>query len=127
MNDIISCNIRNLRKRSGYTQKQVADLLGLDRSTYSYYELGKIKPDIATIMKLANIFGVHYTEILESEGSSGLSDSFSGRNIVEKSSVEKLCFERVTQEEKKFLDIFRNLSKDDREETIKFMNAKLDK
>ena len=78
-------------------------------------------------MKLANIFGVHYTEILESEGSSGLSDSFSGRNIVEKSSVEKLCFERVTQEEKKFLDIFRNLSKDDREETIKFMNAKLDK
>lgn len=127
MNDIISCNIRNLRKRSGYTQKQVADLLGLDRSTYSYYELGKIKPDIATIMKLANIFGVHYTEILESEGSSILSDSFKRRNIFDKSSLENLCFERVNQEEKTFLDIFRDLSKNDREETMKFMNNKLDK
>lgn len=116
-----------MRKRSGYTQKQVADLLGLDRSTYSYYELGKIKPDIATIMKLANIFGVHYTEILESEGSSSLADSFSERNIFDKSSVEKLCFERVTQEEKKFLNIFRDLSKSDREETMRFMSSKFNK
>ena len=127
MSNIISCNIRNLRKKTGYTQKQVADLLGLDRSTYSYYELGKIKPDVATIMKLANIFGVHYTEILESESSVGFSDSFSGKNILGKSSVEKWCFEKVNQEEKNFLGVFRDLSKDDREETMKFMNTKLDR
>lgn len=101
-------------------------MLGLDRSTYSYYELGKIKPDIATIMKLANIFGVHYTEILESEEHSSLSDSFYGarKSLISKTS-EKMTFERVTQEEKKFLNAFRNLSKGDRLKVLEFMGLKI--
>ncbi len=114
-----------MRSKSGYTQKQVADMLGLDRSTYSYYELGKIKPDIATIMKLANIFDVHYTDILESEEHSSFSDSFRGdrKSLINKTN-EKMTFERVTQEEKEFLIAFRNLSKGDRKETLEFMDLK---
>lgn len=100
-------------------------MLGLDRSTYSYYELGKIKPDIATIMKLANIFDVHYTDILESEEHSSFSDSFRGdrKSLINKTN-EKMTFERVTQEEKEFLIAFRNLSKGDRKETLEFMDLK---
>ena len=41
----ISEKIKKFRKKINYTQKQVADYLGVDRSTYSYYELGKIIPD----------------------------------------------------------------------------------
>lgn len=100
-------------------------MLGLDRSTYSYYELGKIKPDIATIMKLASIFDVHYTDILESEEHSSFSDSFRGnrKSLINKTN-EKMTFERVTQEEKEFLIVFRNLSKDGRKETLEFMDLK---
>ncbi len=101
-------------------------MLGLDRSTYSYYELGKIKPDIATIMKLANIFGVHYTEILESEEHSSFSDSFydNRKSLISKTS-EKMTFERVTHEEKKFLNAFRSLSNGDRLKVLEFMNLKI--
>ncbi len=114
-----------MRKKSGYTQKQVADLLGLDRSTYSYYELGKIKPDVVTIMKLSQIFNVHYTEILESESSVSFADSSNKISLNKtKKMPEKLIFEKLTEEEKYFLDKFRNLSDKNRKEIVNFMNTK---
>lgn len=60
---------------SGLTQKQIADILGIDRSTYSYYESGKIKLDVKTILNLSKIFGVDYTEILDAEQSSICADA----------------------------------------------------
>ena len=34
--------LRMLRHRAGLTQKQLADMLELDRSSYTYYETGKV-------------------------------------------------------------------------------------
>ena len=36
-----STNLRFLRKVNGFTQKELAVLLHIDRSTYAYYEIGK--------------------------------------------------------------------------------------
>ena len=33
--------IRELREKYGYTQKKMSELLGIERSTYTYYETGK--------------------------------------------------------------------------------------
>jgi len=38
--------IRNLRKERGLTQRQVADYLQIDRSTYAYYESGRTRTNI---------------------------------------------------------------------------------
>lgn len=35
-----STNLRFLRKVNGFTQKELAVLLHIDRSTYAYYEIG---------------------------------------------------------------------------------------
>ena len=35
-------NLRRLREGCGFSQKQVADAVHIDRSTYTNYELGKI-------------------------------------------------------------------------------------
>ncbi len=48
-------NLRLIREKLALTQKQLADALGLDRSTYSYYEVGKVTPDIFTLIKLSKI------------------------------------------------------------------------
>ena len=72
---LISSKIRYLREKVGYTQQQLANFLNIDRSTYAYYESGKTKPDIETIMKLSKIFNVPFTEFLESEHTVKLSDS----------------------------------------------------
>lgn len=67
---MISKILRKLRENSGLTQQQVAETLNIDRSTYAYYETGKTTPDINTIIKLAKIFNVSYTEIFEDEDKS---------------------------------------------------------
>ena len=118
----ISEKIKKFRKKINYTQKKVADYLGVDRSTYSYYELGKIIPDVKTIMSLSKIFGVNYTEILESEGAAQFSD-FSKNTQNTKSNN----FENITNEEKDLLLAFRMLSKNSKKETMNFINEKYKK
>lgn len=51
-------NLRELRQKAGYTQKDIACYLGIDRTTYVKYETGASEPNIDTITKLANYFGV---------------------------------------------------------------------
>ncbi len=98
----------------------MADLLGVDRSTYSYYELGKIKPDIKTIMKLADIFGVHYTDILESEKSFQFHDSLN-------SNSKNFNINNITPSEQNILKKIRSLSKDSQNDVVNFINKEIKK
>lgn len=50
--------LKELRKTKGVTQQTVADILGISREGYSYYENGHRKPDYEAISKLANYFDV---------------------------------------------------------------------
>ena len=47
-----------LRQKEGLLQRDVADQLHIDRSTYSYYERGKTNPPLDILIKLADYFGV---------------------------------------------------------------------
>ena len=51
----------------GYSQKNVADLLNVNRSTYTYYETGKTTPDPMTLNRIAKIFGVPLAEFFPEE------------------------------------------------------------
>lgn len=55
---MLATHLRLLREKNGLTQKQVADMLNIDRSTYAYYESGKTRPDILTIAKLARLYRI---------------------------------------------------------------------
>jgi transcriptional regulator with XRE-family HTH domain len=55
---LLAKNIKLFRLYNGYTQKQVADILNIERSTYAYYESGKSVPDIETIIKLARLYNI---------------------------------------------------------------------
>ncbi len=47
-----------VRKESGRTQAEVADALGIDRSVYAYYEMGKVAPDLPALRKLLDLYGL---------------------------------------------------------------------
>ena len=51
-------NLKAARKKSGKTQKEIADILGVGQSTYKNYECGIREPNGDTIVALANIFNV---------------------------------------------------------------------
>ena len=57
-----------IRKRQGYTQERLADLIGVAKSTVTGYEKGYREPNIATIKKLARIFGISIDELLGFDG-----------------------------------------------------------
>jgi transcriptional regulator with XRE-family HTH domain len=57
--------VRELRRARKWTQNDLADRLGLDRTTISKWERqGGSEPDIATIDKLANVFDVNTDYLL---------------------------------------------------------------
>ena len=50
--------IRELRKSEQKTQEEIAKMLNIATSTYGSYELGANEPNIETLIKLANYYGV---------------------------------------------------------------------
>ena len=54
---LISKNFRRLREQAGLSQKQLADLLGIDQSAVSLWEQGKTAPTAAKIVLLAEALG----------------------------------------------------------------------
>ncbi len=53
---IITERLKAARKACQLTQQQVADILGIDRSTYAYYELGTSNPSLENLVSLAAVF-----------------------------------------------------------------------
>lgn len=63
----ISDALRVARLKYGFTQSDIAKSLGICRSTYTYYETGKTKPDIKTLQKLAVLYSLTIDELLNAE------------------------------------------------------------
>ena len=61
--DTLRANIRKYRVINDLTQQEIADMLGVDRTTYSKYESGKANPQFTNVVKLAEIFGVTVGEL----------------------------------------------------------------
>ncbi len=57
-------NLFDLRKTKGVTQQEIADVIGVSRSTYTHYENGNRKPDLETIKKLAEYFDVSVDQLI---------------------------------------------------------------
>ena len=58
MSDKFYVNLREARKLSGMTQKEVAEKVGIARSTYALYETGERSPDVEVVKKLAEVLNV---------------------------------------------------------------------
>ena len=61
--DNIAKNIARYRKMNGYTQKDLAQLVGTKNSTVSNWEQGANSPDIEMIFKLCQLFKISVAEM----------------------------------------------------------------
>lgn len=57
-------NLLLLRKHLGLSQKKVAAILQVDRSTYSYYELGRTEPPLQKLVLLSDFYGISLDTML---------------------------------------------------------------
>ncbi|MFC7281977.1 LexA family protein [Gordonibacter pamelaeae] len=60
----ISSNIKKLRTSRDWTQEQLADKIGVTRSTVTQWETGWSQPRMGAVEKLANAFNVTVAEIV---------------------------------------------------------------
>lgn len=58
-------NLRAARKAAGLTQQQVADRIGVTKSTYCNYEKGKREPDVLKIWEIVRVLGVSGDDLLD--------------------------------------------------------------
>lgn len=72
---IISSNIKETRKKRGFTQEEVSKLIGISRSTIAKWENGSREPNALELKKLCELFNVSSDYIY------GRSDSFNNINI----------------------------------------------
>lgn len=53
--DIFSARLKWLRERKGYTQKEMAEKLGITQSYYAKFEYGQRQPNLETLAKLPDL------------------------------------------------------------------------
>ncbi len=56
-----------LRKNAGLTQSEIAKVINTSSVNYNRYELEKVNPDIQTLIKLADYYGVTLDYLCEHE------------------------------------------------------------
>lgn len=104
-------HLKHIRKNTELTQKDVADLLHIDRSTYAYYETGKTHPDLDLLCRLAGIFHLTVDEMVGYvPPHAGLCD---GSEPFEQTIVNR--FSRLTKEEQLLVLQFRQMPDEKRE------------
>ncbi|CAH8718315.1 helix-turn-helix domain-containing protein [Paenibacillus thiaminolyticus] len=54
----LGSRLGQLRERSGWTQEDMAEKLGITRAALSHYEKSRRKPDFDTLIQAADLFGV---------------------------------------------------------------------
>ncbi len=64
---ILADKIIELRKKNGWSQEELADMLGVSRQSVSKWESAQSVPDMNRILKLSEVFGVSTDYLLKDE------------------------------------------------------------
>lgn len=101
-------SLKAVRKKYNLRQREIAEALGIDRSTYSFYETGKTNPPLNVIFGLAKIYNVNIGYILGKESQmpeikpyEGVSAGVDPIAYLSKDEQQLLMHYRVADEEKK--------------------------
>lgn len=108
---ILGNKIKNFRKSNKITQQELADKLEISRSTLSYYELGKIDPNIYTLIKLSDIMNCTLDYLVNDKINRTDTNDFNIDLINTNKSINLL--EEIQIYNKKILPILNKLSKID--------------
>lgn len=115
---MINERLKAVRKSSGLSQQNVADYLGLDRTTYTYYEMGTTCPSVATFTKLAQLYKTTVAYLIcETDSPKRECDDAQPR-VAEEHDFLKT----ITKEEKVLISLYRALDEEDKKALLKKLN-----
>lgn len=122
---LFSERLKKIRKACGLSQAEVAQALGVERTTYTYYELGQHEPNIARIKDIAKLFNMDVAALL------GENDEFVGNFMLADEGVEYgEPFDRLNElkkDEIMLLLYYRRLDKSKQAKLVKSIKEKYNK
>ena len=111
MSKAFGTHLRTLRKtNSTYTQQNMADMLKISRSTYTYYETGKSEPGQEALGKICKILSVDYNTLLGYSENGGLNVAEGGKT-----------FGSLTPDEEQFLTAYRSMNSEEKASLRKYV------
>jgi len=91
-------NLKQLRKRRGISQQQLASVLGVSQQSVNKYENHNVEPDIAILVAMADFFGTSIDYLVGHCGSM----------------TPEISTDVITPEEKRLLANYRKLNQAER-------------
>lgn len=116
---MLSEQLKIIRKANKFTQQELADAIGIERSTYASYETGRNKPDVVLLSKIAKVFGVSSDYILEIDTTVPLNVEDIPVQYKKKSGNQLVS--TLSKEEKSVLAKYRLLSDSKKTELVDFL------
>lgn len=114
---------KRLRTSSGYTQSEMAEKLGIAKSTISMYENGKREPDFETLELIADFFNVDTDYLLGRTDKTTLLPETIGSYYLNDDARELAEFMFKNPEYKVLFDASRKVKKED----IEFVKEMMDR
>lgn len=116
---MLSEQLKIIRKANKFTQQELADAIGIERSTYASYETGRNKPDVILLSKIAKVFDVSSDFILEIDTTVPLNVEDIPVQYKKKSGNKLVS--TLSKEEKSVLAKYRLLSDNKKTELVDFL------
>ena len=119
-NTALGRKLLSLRKEFKMTQDDVANILGMSRTSFSKYENGNTNPPLPVLRKLADIYNVGLEYLIFDENTTiRVNDSSE-----EDENSAEFAFSRITELrpiEKEIVGKFRTLSDEEKKDFIKLL------
>ncbi len=108
-------SLKSIRKKYKMTQGDVAKLLGISRSGYTYYETDTTVPSIETLKKLAVVYDTSVDDIIGMPAKKGASGKTAASSLlVAESHIDPLIY--MKKEEQALIMAFRLLSEEEKKQ-----------
>lgn len=109
-NEKIRERLKTARKKYGYTQQNVADILNMKRATYAKYENGQAVPPADVFVRLATMYGIHVDYLI-------------GRDAYAKEIMADSADE--AESKVRFFNYFMSMTEEQRNSTLRHMEGLL--
>ena len=107
-NNSFALRLKQHRELCRLTQQQVADILNINRTTYTKYETGVSEPSHEVLRKIVSVFGTDFNTILGDE-------SPFKKTVVQDPDLQLY---NLSDEEKMLVIAYRTMSDSDREKIL---------